>query len=126
MTTSKQISGVVAIGALLLAGTAAGQSKPVATKAEYRALMLRSRALNAKYGLGMTKPESRALLLRGVALNRQYHLGAFAIPRPAVVDSSGGFAWSAFRGRRRGDARARARDGRCARRRPAPRRPPRP
>jgi hypothetical protein len=103
MTTSKHITGILvlvtAIGALLLAGPAAASSKPASmTKAEYRALMLRSQALNEKYGggLGMTKAEYRALVLRSTALNRKYHLGAFAVSKPAIVAGEDGFAWSAF------------------------------
>ena len=106
MTISKQISRilvvVMAIGALLLlAGPASASSKPATmTKAEYRALMLRSQGLNEKYGLGegpgMTKPEYRALMLRSEGLNKKYHLGAFAVSKPAVVAGGTGFAWSAF------------------------------
>ena len=50
-------------------------------KAEYRALGLRSEALNQKYGLGpavpqgMTAAEYRALRLRSEALNQKYGLG---------------------------------------------------
>jgi hypothetical protein len=104
MTTSKQISRILvvvtAIGALLLlAGPASASSKPATmTKAEYRALMLRSQALNEKYGVdqGMTKAEYRALMLRSEGLNKKYHLGAFAVSKPAVVAGGNGFAWSAF------------------------------
>jgi len=103
MITSKQITGILilvaAMGALLLAGPAAASSKPASmTKAEYRALLLRSQALNEKYGggVGMTKAEYRALILRSTALNKKYHLGAYALSQPAVVKSGNGFAWSAF------------------------------
>ena len=104
MTTTKQISRILVlvttIGALLLlAGPASASSKPSGmTKAEYRALMLRSQALNEKYGLGsgMTKAEYRALMLRSEALNRKYHLGAFAVTKPAVVATSDSFAWGDF------------------------------
>lgn len=104
MTTSKQISRILvvvtAIGALLLlAGPASASSKPATmTKAEYRALMLRSQALNEKYGVdqGMTKAEYRALMLRSEGLNKKYHLGAFAVSKPALVAGGNGFAWSAF------------------------------
>jgi hypothetical protein len=81
------------------------------TKAEYRALMLRSEALDQKYGLGkyatsspitsektaglnlvtpssvpagMTKAEYRALMLRSEALDQKYGLGKFA---PTVSSS---------------------------------------
>ncbi len=104
MTTSKQIGRIAAVvtvvGALLLlAGPAFASSRPVGmAKAEYRALMLRSQALNEKYGLGdsMTKAEHRALVLRSEALNKKYHLGTYAVSRPAVVAVDDGFAWSAF------------------------------
>jgi len=104
MTTSTHISRILVlvttIGALLLfAGTASASSRPASmSKAEYRALMLRSQALNEKYGggQGMTKAEYRALMLRSTALNKKYHLGAFAVSGPAVVASDDGFAWSAF------------------------------
>jgi hypothetical protein len=46
-------------------------------------------------GTGMTKAESRALMLRSEALNKKYHLGAFAVS-PPVVAAEDGFAWSAF------------------------------
>jgi hypothetical protein len=65
-----------------LAGVAqAGTSRPPSmSKAEYRALMLRSEALNQEYGLGpqravphgMTAAEYRALRIRGQELNRLY------------------------------------------------------
>jgi hypothetical protein len=56
------------------------------TPDEYRALMLRSEALNQKYGLGgsssqrravqgMTPDEYRALIIRSEALNQKYGLG---------------------------------------------------
>ncbi|HSB38451.1 MAG TPA: hypothetical protein VLD13_05125 [Gaiellaceae bacterium] len=102
MTTNKQISWILVlvttIGALmLLAGPASASSKPAGmTKAEFRALMLRSHALNDKYGLGqgMTKAEYRALMLRSEALNKTYHLGAFAVTKPAIVATSDSFAWA--------------------------------
>ena len=101
---------VAVIGTLLvlIAPAQAGSSRPGGmSKAEYRALMLRSKALNEKYGLGtstakpagMTWPEFRALMLRSRALNEKYGLGgsqAAASPRPAVTIGEGGFAWSDF------------------------------
>jgi hypothetical protein len=64
-----------------LAGSAqAANSRPAGmTKAEYRALMLRSEALNERYGLGsgtykpaaMSWPEYRSLVLRSETLNRK-------------------------------------------------------
>jgi hypothetical protein len=77
------------IGALLiLGGTAqAATSKPARmSNAEYRALMLRSKALNEKYHLGTYSEAAqgtaaaarRALLLRSQALNEKYHLGTYS------------------------------------------------
>ena len=62
------------------------------SKAEYRALVLRSEALNQKYRLGqwkgvpqgMTPSEYRALVIRGEALNKQYGLGKWSRLRDAV------------------------------------------
>jgi len=90
-----------------LAGSAQGATgRPAGTtKAEYRALMIRSEALNKKYHLGiysrapqgMTAPEYRALMIRSEALNKKYHLGSWAIsPASATVSTAGGFSWSAF------------------------------
>src|SRR5207247_8573426 len=77
---------VTAVAALaFFAGSVqAANSRPAGmTKAEYRALMLRSEALNRQYGLGkwagrrpsMSPAEYRALMLRSEALNRKYGLG---------------------------------------------------
>jgi hypothetical protein len=80
MTTSKQIGRILAvvtaIGALLLlAGAASASSKPA----------------------GMTKAEYRALMLRSHALNKKYHLGSWAVsPASTTASTGGGFAWSAF------------------------------
>jgi hypothetical protein len=105
------IAALLTVVAALTFGAGSAQaanSKPAAmTKAEYRALMLRSEALNERYGLGsgnykpaaMTRPEYRALMLRSQALNRKYGLGGthvVAAPRPAVTVADGGFAWSDF------------------------------
>jgi hypothetical protein len=71
---------VVAALAFLAASAQAANSRPAGmTKAEYRALMLRSQALNEKYGLGsgtykpaaMSWPEYRSLVLRSETLNRK-------------------------------------------------------
>jgi hypothetical protein len=109
-STIGRIAAVVATVSALtaLAGVAqAGTSRPASmSKAEYRALMLRSEALNQKYGLGaqgavpqgMTAAEYRALMLRSEALNKRYGLGhrktAAAAPKVATV--AGGFSWTAF------------------------------
>jgi len=76
------------------------------SKAEYRALMLRSEALNQKYGLGKQRAvpqgtsaaESRALMLRSEALNQKYGLGKqkAAAVTSQPTNSGRGFAWGAF------------------------------
>jgi hypothetical protein len=93
-----------------LAGVAqAGTSRPPSmSKAEYRALMLLSEALDQKYGLGpqsqravpqgMTAAKYRALMLRSEALNKRYGLdkqkAAAVTSQP--TNSTRGFAWGAF------------------------------
>jgi hypothetical protein len=107
----RTIATVLALIAALviLAGSAQAGSRPAGmSKADYRALLLRSQALNEKYGLGgatagtpagMTRAEYRALLLRSEGLNRKYGLGdspvAVAPEAPTVV-ASDGFAWGDF------------------------------
>ena len=83
-STIGRIAAVLATASALtaLVGVAqAGTSRPPSmSEAEYRALMLRSEALNHKYGLGaqgpvsqgMTAAEYRALRIRGHELNRLY------------------------------------------------------
>ena len=78
--------------AVLTALAGAAQATPSRSagmsKAEYRALMLRSEALDQRYGLhdqravpaGMTRAEYRALMLRSEALNEKYGLGAHRAP----------------------------------------------
>ena len=95
-STIGRIAAVLATVSALtaLAGVAhAGTSRPTSmSKAEYRALMLRSEALNQKYGLGKQRAvpqgtstaESRALMLRSEALNRQYQLGS-GTSKPAAM-----------------------------------------
>ena len=111
-STAHRIAVVVAGIAVLaaLSGVAQGAtstSKPAAmSKAEYRALMLRSEALNQKYRLGtwkgvpagMTAPQYRALEIRSEALNKLYGLGSSNAPTVARAStaSSQGFAWGEF------------------------------
>ena len=110
-TPIRGIAMVVAvIGTLLvLVGPAqAGSARPTGmSKAEYRALMIRSQALNERYGLGygtskpagMTWAEFRALMLRSKALDAKYGLGGsrvVASPRPAVTVGRSGFDWGDF------------------------------
>lgn len=101
-----------AVGALLILGGAAqaATSKPAGmSDGEYRALTVRSQALNARHGLGVAakQPEpataaaSGALLLRSQALNDRYGLGGSAAagptttPEPAVI-ATDAFAWGDF------------------------------
>ena len=96
----------VAALAFFAGSVQAANSRPAGmTKAEYRALVLRSEALNKQYHLGaysrlpqsMTAAEYRALMLRSEALNKKYHLGSWAVPSASTtVSTGGGFAWSAF------------------------------
>jgi hypothetical protein len=109
-STIGRIAAVLATVSTLtaLAGVAqAGTSRPPSmSKAEYRALMLRSEALNQKYGLGpqravahgMTAAEYRALMLRSEALNQKYGLGKqkAAAGTSQPTNSTRGFAWGAF------------------------------
>jgi hypothetical protein len=111
MKSSKthRIAAVLAAIVALAAVTGVAQaatSKPVGmSKAEYRALVLRSEALNEKYRLGnwkgvpqgMTPAEYRALMIRSEALNKQYGLGKWNKPAPTqVATSTSGFSWGAF------------------------------
>jgi hypothetical protein len=100
------IAGTIGVAFALAAPVQASNSKPVGmSKAEYRALMLRSDALNKRFHLGaysgrlrgMTATQYRALMLRSEALNKKYHLGTWAVSRASTtVRTDGGFAWSAF------------------------------
>lgn len=89
-SSTHRIAVVLAALAALVAVTGIAQAARPAgmTKAEYRALILRSEGFNQKYGLGgsqvdpslntppgMTRAEYRALMLRSSALNRKFHLG---------------------------------------------------
>jgi hypothetical protein len=85
----------------------AGSSKPAGmTKAEYRALVLRSQALNEKYRLGewknvpkgMTAAEYHALMARSEGLNKKYGLGNWstASSNRVTTVATNGFSWGAF------------------------------
>jgi hypothetical protein len=100
------IAGTIGVALALAAPIQASSSKPAGmSKPEYRALVLRSEALNKRYHLGaysqlpenMTAAEHRALVLRSEGLNKKYHLGSWAVSRASTtVSTGGGFAWSAF------------------------------
>jgi hypothetical protein len=115
MHTSKRTPGLAALLTLiaalvfLVAPAPAANSRPAGmTWAEYQALMLRSQALNEKYGLGaaaagkpaaMSWPEYRALMLRSRALNQKYGLAGFSAatqPQAPTVVGNEGFAWGDF------------------------------
>jgi hypothetical protein len=97
---------IVALAAVTSVAQAATSRPTGMSKAEYRALVIRSEALNEKYRLGnwkrvpqgMTPAEYRALMIRSEALNKQYGLGkwstATAVRTPA--GSTHGFSWGAF------------------------------
>jgi hypothetical protein len=104
-TVTRQIWAVVAAATLgftlagifagaLLAGTRTPQGY---TAQEWKAMQIRSEALNQKYHLGAYRTVSgnsaqaeRALMLRSVALNRKYHLGRYAVVRGT---QQSGFDW---------------------------------
>ena len=101
------IAAIAALSALTTAAQAAHARPTGMTKAEYRALMLRSEALNQKYRLGewkgvpagMTIPQYRALMIRSEALNKKYGLGNRSAPSTSTQTSNAstdGFAWGAF------------------------------
>ena len=97
------VSALTALAGVAQAGTSRPQSM---SEAEYRALELRSEALNQKYGLGPqravpqggTAAEYRALMLRSEALNQKYGLGnqKAAAVASQPTNSTRGFAWGAF------------------------------
>jgi hypothetical protein len=104
------VAGLLAAIAVLiaLAGIAqAAIARPAPMSiAEYRALMLRSQALNKIYHLGtysrvrvgMTGAEYRALMLRSEALNKKYGLGHWKTPAaaPKLATVAGGLSWTAY------------------------------
>jgi hypothetical protein len=109
-STTHRIAVVLAALVALAALTGIAQasnSKPAGmTKAEYRALVIRSEALNEKYRLGewknvptgMTPPEYRALIARSEGLNKRYGLGEWstASSNRVTTVATSGFSWGAF------------------------------
>jgi hypothetical protein len=109
-STIGRIAAVLATVSALtaFAGVAqAGTSRPAGmSKAAYRAEIVRSEALNEKYGLGsqraviqgMTAAEYRAEMLRSEALNQKYGLGerTSAAVTSQPTNPTRGFAWGAF------------------------------
>jgi hypothetical protein len=96
----------VAALAFFAGSVQAANSRPAGmTKAEYRALMLRSEALNRQYGLGsgtykpaaMGWQEYRALVLRSKPLNAKYGLGgAHVVASTPPAFAENGFVWGDF------------------------------
>jgi hypothetical protein len=108
-STTRKVATVLTALAVLSAITGSAQaatSKPSGmSKAEYRALMIRSDGMNEKYRLGrwqnvpqgMTPDEFRALTIRGEALNKQYHLGKWSTSSSTPTTGlSHAFSWGAF------------------------------
>jgi hypothetical protein len=69
------------------------------TAQEWKAIELRSEALNQKYHLGAYRKVNadsaqaeRALMVRGDALNRKYHLGRYKLVH--ATRASSGFDWA--------------------------------
>jgi hypothetical protein len=82
-TMRRTIALVAVAGAVITPTALAVNTKPVGmSTAEYRALMIRSEAMNQKYGLdritGPSAPELRALRIRGEAMNQKYGLTQLA------------------------------------------------
>ena len=99
------LAAIVALAAVTSVAQAATSKPAGMSKAEYRALVIRSDALNQKYGLGewkgvpqgMTPAEHRALVIRSEALNKQYGLGKWSKSATArATTSTNGFSWGAF------------------------------
>jgi hypothetical protein len=119
------IAVLAALSGVVTQGAKSMSKPPGMSKAGSRALTLRGKALNQKYGLGawkdvpagMTAPQYRALMIRSEALNKQYGLGRWSAPRSEVrvpeilsgvllpaapaaarasIGRSHGFAWGAF------------------------------
>jgi hypothetical protein len=59
------------------------------TQAEYRALMLRSQALNDRYGLGQALPSSRVVSEKTTGLVQPFS----STPTQVVVSTDNGFDW---------------------------------
>jgi hypothetical protein len=73
------IIGMVFAG-LMLSSASAWATSTGMTKAEYRALMLRSEGLNQKYGLGQYSQQA-------IVAGKLGEIGAWAVPSPQQTDS---------------------------------------
>jgi hypothetical protein len=74
------IIGMVFAGLMLSSASAWAQPTGM-TKAEYRALMLRSEGLNQKYGLGQYSKQA-------IVSDKLGEIGAWAVPSPQQTDAS--------------------------------------
>jgi hypothetical protein len=82
--------GIAVLGLSLMIAVSPAGARPSMSKAEYRALMLRSEAMNRLYQAPgkpalMTLPEYRALMLRSEGLNQKYGIGKVKIDTPPVT-----------------------------------------
>ena len=105
---ARMLVAITALAALTGSAQAASPKPDRLSTAQYRALVLRSEALNQKYRLGewkgmplgMSVPEYRAIMIRSEALNKQYGLGRWSRPTAASPQTpsvgSHGFAWGTF------------------------------
>jgi hypothetical protein len=73
------------------AALAAGNTPAGYTAQEWRAEVLRSQGMDARYGLGTRRTWLEALRIRSEALDRKYHLGRYAVA--SVAQSTPGFRW---------------------------------
>ena len=117
--TTLRIGAVLGTIGALAASAQAATSKPAGmSQAEYRALMIRSEALNKLHGNAVTRlsplqfqelyraganrmapQESAALVARSAALNRRYELNRTSQPTKVVEQPTGsgnGFDWGDF------------------------------
>ena len=110
------VLGTIGAIVVLAASAQAATSKPAGmSQPAYRALMIRSEALNKLYGIAVTRlspreelnqaganrmaPHEFALVARSEALNRQYGLDRTSQPTKVVEQSTGsgkGFDWGDF------------------------------
>jgi opacity protein-like surface antigen len=74
------IIGMVFAG-LMLSSASAWATPTGTTKAEYRALMLRSEGLNQKYGLGQYSQQA-------IVASKLGEIGAWAVPSPQQTDTT--------------------------------------
>jgi hypothetical protein len=117
--TTVRIGAVLGTIGVLAASAQAATSKPAEmSQPAYRALMIRSEALNKLYGNAVTRlspqqfkelyqaganrmapQESAALVARSEALNRRYRLNRASQPTKVMEQPTGsgnGFAWGGF------------------------------